>query len=198
MLPGCLESVRGVVDEIVLVDTGSTDHTIEIARAAGARVLEQPWGDDFSAPRNLALSHATGRWILQLDADERLVPGAGPVIRKAVAGRSADAFLLPLHQAARPDATAEEIASGAARCGDPVHLLRLFRRMKRLAYRGPVHESVDESLADQGARFSTLPASVAHLGGAPSLRAALGKTERNLALLRGRCEAEPDNATWYG
>ena len=51
MLPGCLASVRSAVDEIVLVDTGSRDRTIEIARRAGARVLEQPWADDFSAPR---------------------------------------------------------------------------------------------------------------------------------------------------
>ena len=55
MLSGCLESVAGVVDEIVVVDTGSTDRTIEVALAHGARVLEKPWTDDFSAARNAAL-----------------------------------------------------------------------------------------------------------------------------------------------
>jgi glycosyltransferase involved in cell wall biosynthesis len=73
-LPECLESVQGVVDEMILVDTGSTDETPEIARRYGAVVLECPWSDDFSVPRNLALQHATGDWILVLDADERLHP----------------------------------------------------------------------------------------------------------------------------
>jgi glycosyltransferase involved in cell wall biosynthesis len=73
LLPGCLASVKGVVDEIVLVDTGSTDRTVAIAREAGAKVLFRPWDDDFAAPRNLAAGEATGDWILQLDPDEELL-----------------------------------------------------------------------------------------------------------------------------
>ena len=73
-LPGCLASVSGVVDEIVLADTGSTDRTVEIARAAGATVVHHAWDEDFSAARNAALAAATGDWILLLDADERLAP----------------------------------------------------------------------------------------------------------------------------
>lgn len=76
MLPACLASVAGVVDEIVLVDTGSRDGTLALARAAGARVFEQPWSDDFSAPRNLAIAESRGDWVLVLDADERLTRGA--------------------------------------------------------------------------------------------------------------------------
>lgn len=69
-LPDCLASVA-FCDEIVLVDSGSTDATVEIARAAGARVVEQPWLG-FAAQRNVALDHATGEWVLEIDADERL------------------------------------------------------------------------------------------------------------------------------
>src|SRR5579863_4249358 len=73
-LGGALESVRGVVDELCIVDTGSKDKTIEIARDAGARVSEIAWEENFSKARNAALAMATRRWILVLDADERLSP----------------------------------------------------------------------------------------------------------------------------
>ena len=85
MLPGCLASVRGVVDEVVVVDTGSTDRTRQVAAEAGALVLDRPWDDDFAAPRNLALSRATAGWVLALDADERLAPSAGQVVLGAIA-----------------------------------------------------------------------------------------------------------------
>jgi glycosyltransferase involved in cell wall biosynthesis len=113
LLPGCLESVRGVADEIVLVDTGSTDRTRELARAAGAKVLERPWDDDFAAPRNLAAAHATGDWILPLDADERLAPGSGPALRRALRRAAFDVGMVRCHNADAPDAplTATEAAA---------------------------------------------------------------------------------------
>jgi GT2 family glycosyltransferase/tetratricopeptide (TPR) repeat protein len=72
MLSDCLESVRDVVDEIVVYDTGSSDGTLEIAREAGATVVEGEWADSFATARNAALGHATGEWVLSIDADERL------------------------------------------------------------------------------------------------------------------------------
>ena len=122
MLPACLESVRGAVDEIVLVDTGSRDRTVEIARAAGAKVVEQAWRDDFSAPRNEALRLATGQWVLQLDADERLAPGAGERLRVEVGREGPPAGVLPLHDASSLDASAEDVVAGRARLGKPVWL----------------------------------------------------------------------------
>jgi len=71
-LPDCLASVD-FCQEIVLVDSGSTDATVDIARAAGARVVEQPWLG-FAAQRNVALDHASGAWVLEIDADERVSP----------------------------------------------------------------------------------------------------------------------------
>ncbi|GAA4378633.1 glycosyltransferase family 2 protein [Nocardioides caricicola] len=72
----CLESVRELVDEMVVVDTGSTDDTVALAEAAGATVHHVTWADDFAAARNVALGHCTGDWVLVLDADEWLVSGA--------------------------------------------------------------------------------------------------------------------------
>ena len=71
-LSECLESVKDVVDEIVLVDTGSTDNTIDIAKNFGAVIYNYKWTNDFSAARNYALTKSTGNWIFYMDADERL------------------------------------------------------------------------------------------------------------------------------
>ena len=71
-LPRCLESARGIVDEIIVVDTGSTDRTVGIALAFGAKVVSFPWSGDFSEARNRGLDLATCEWILALDADEEL------------------------------------------------------------------------------------------------------------------------------
>ena len=73
----CLESVRGVADEIAIGDTGSTDATIAIAREFGARIIEIPWADDFSAARNKVLAEFRSEWVLALDADEILDPESG-------------------------------------------------------------------------------------------------------------------------
>ena len=84
MIADCLESVRDVVDEMIVVDTGSLDRTVAIAEAAGARVVTFKWCDDFSAARNASIKAATGDWVLILDADERLGAGQGAAIRAAV------------------------------------------------------------------------------------------------------------------
>lgn len=81
-LPRCLSSVRGVADEVVVVDTGSTDDSAAVARGLGARVVERPWDDDFAAARNFAVDQARGRWVLVLDADEALAPGAGEALAR--------------------------------------------------------------------------------------------------------------------
>ena len=84
-LPDCLASVKGVVNEMVIADTGSTDGTAEIARNAGAKVISVPWEDDFSKARNAPLAMVTADWVLSLDADERLDPGAPAVLPTLVA-----------------------------------------------------------------------------------------------------------------
>ena len=199
-LPACLESVRGVVDEIVLVDTGSTDRTLEIARSFGAIVLEEPWADDFAHPRNSAFARATGDWVLQLDADERLSPEAGKRLKRTLERHPAfDCALLPLHNATALDADSADVVSGAARLGVPAWLPRLLRRSAELRYEGVIHESVLESLARRGMKITKLPGvDLVHLGAVPQLRRAKGKSDRNLTLLRKRCELEPRSVLPFG
>jgi tetratricopeptide (TPR) repeat protein len=198
LLPGCLESVRGVVDEIVLVDTGSTDRTVALARAAGATVLESPWDDDFSAPRNLAARHARGGWILMLDADERLAPGAGKALKAAVKRGGFHLGMVRLHNAARKDATAAEILGGTARAGTPMLLPRVFCNVGGLEWRGAIHESVGEWLMRTRGRRVLLDVDLLHLGYTPDMLVARDKRERNIALLRKRVEQDGDDITAHG
>jgi len=191
MLPDCLASARQAVDEIVLVDTGSTDRTMEIARAAGAKVVEMPWPGDFCPPRNLAVVHATGDWILQLDCDERLAPGAARALRAEVRCDGPVAGLLPLHDAASLTAAPAEVVSGRARLGEPIWLPRLLRRLPDLAWTG--YDSVTDFLERHGLSARWVPADIVHLGAVPELRRARGKSGRNLDYL-GRLHAErPDD-----
>ena len=82
-LPRCLKSVKSIADEIIVVDTGSQDNTVLVAKELGADVYYFEWCDDFAAARNESLKHATGDWIFQIDADEELLPDSVSVLRKA-------------------------------------------------------------------------------------------------------------------
>jgi tetratricopeptide (TPR) repeat protein len=198
MLPACLESVKGLVDEIVVVDTGSTDRTLELVRQAGATLVELPWADDFSAPRNAALAHAHGDFVLQLDADERLSPAAHAVVKQALRQDDFDCAFLPLHNATRLDAPLLEVVNGRARAGEAIRLPRLFRRTRDLHYEGVIHESITTWLMAGGRRSRLLDADIIHLGYVAEVRNARDKQQRNLALLKKRCAQEPTDLTARG
>src|SRR5688572_18495395 len=90
----CLASVKGFVDEMVIVDTGSEDATADIAHQHGARVYEYPWTGDFSEARNHSIAQATGNWILVLDADEKLAARDAQQLRSLVQETRACGFKL--------------------------------------------------------------------------------------------------------
>jgi len=125
-LDECLLSIVDEVDEIVIVDTGSTDRSIDIARKYGAKIIERPWTGDFSAARNIGLENATGDWILYIDADERLRVPAPGALRAAVSRPEAVALFVSFRP--RPDFT-------------PYREPRLFRRDDRIRFRGVIHET---------------------------------------------------------
>jgi glycosyltransferase involved in cell wall biosynthesis len=91
-LPGCLDSLAGLADEIVVLDDGSRDATVEIARRAGARVEHRRF-DDFGHQKQAALELARGAWVLSIDADERVTPELAEEIRRVLADpASADGY----------------------------------------------------------------------------------------------------------
>src|ERR1035438_9757392 len=85
-LARCLQSIRGIADEIIVADTGSTDDTIKIASQSGAKVTHCDWTNDFAAARNSALAQVGGDWILVLDADEYASETLAKDIRAFIAG----------------------------------------------------------------------------------------------------------------
>ncbi len=134
-LPQCLKSVQAVVDEMIVLDTGSSDDTPAIARQFGAKVFEGTWQQDFAAARNEALTQVTGDWVLVLDADETLTPECIPAIRQAI--QVEDYLVINLIR--------QEI--GAAQ--SPYSLVsRLFRRHPALTFARPYHAMIDDSVID--------------------------------------------------
>jgi tetratricopeptide (TPR) repeat protein len=188
-LPGALASVRGVVDEVVVVDTGSTDATVELALAAGARVERFVWCDDFAAARNFALERCTGDWVLVLDADERLAAHGGPALRAALQRDDLDCGLLPLFNARSLETPPPSVVWHGA--GEAELLPRLFRKVDGLRWQGTVHENADAWLGPRMHRVHEVDAAIVHYGAVPQVRRERGKAERNLRLLHARCEVSP-------
>ncbi len=159
-LPNCLNSVKDLVDEIIIVDTGSIDRTKEIASQFTSNIHDFAWIDDFSAARNEALKHATGDWLLILDADETLSQADHEKLRTAIANAlpSVVAFRLVLRNYTNDSRAAGWTSStndtykesNAAAGWWPVSKIRLFRNNKSILYSGSIHESVTESAQSQG------------------------------------------------
>lgn len=142
-LSSCLDSVRGLVDEIVAVDTGSTDETPRIAAQHGAKVIPYDFSKiDFAGARNHGLSQASGSWILVLDADETLDRKSWPLIRSLAGAESKTGFYLERHNR-------HDEASSPKRD----HLVRLFPNRPFCRFRGRVHETVDDSILAAGGRL---------------------------------------------
>jgi tetratricopeptide (TPR) repeat protein len=135
-LSTCLESVRSIVDEMVVLDTGSTDATIDIAKQFGAKVERHPWNNDFAEARNVALQSVTSDWVLVLDADEQLASTIGPQIHQIIE-QSDNCLVVNLIR--------QEIGASQS----PYSLVsRLFRKHPDIRFSRPYHAMVDDSVAD--------------------------------------------------
>ncbi|UCE67819.1 MAG: tetratricopeptide repeat protein [Candidatus Zixiibacteriota bacterium] len=176
-LPGCLESAREAVDEIIVVDTGSTDRTMDIAGEYGAIIYEHPWQNDFSYHRNQSIDYATGDWILILDADEELDPTEHHMIRSAVRRKDIDAVSFIVYN---------KIQGG--RTGF-LNSHRLFRNKKEYRYSGIVHNQ----LVMDGITLST-QLKVYHHGYGLSEEQMREKGKRTEKLLKEQLKENPDNA----
>lgn len=186
MLPDCLASLAVLPPHsLVVVDTGSTDGTKAVLAAAGARVIDFAWCDDFSKARNVALEHADGDWVLVLDADERVSPELGAQLAELLRDERAGAATLVMHNVQ---------AHGHVR---EARLLRLFRRHPSVRFRYPIHEDVSEAvwayLDAQGLQMAHLDGRVHHLGYEKSYAQKRGKKHRDQRLLEQHLSAQPDN-----
>ncbi len=186
---GCLESVKEAANEIIVVDTGSTDDTKSIAEKFDCKIYDFEWRDDFSAARNFAAEKANGEFILSIDADERLVnpETVSDTIKNA---KSKEGGWL-----------VEVLSKSNRKAGDGdfyIHkLLRLYRNQEGIKYRGRIHEQIIHSIEDSGLKISDSPIKIEHLGYSVSADAMKKKLNRNLKLLNREIEENPENGYLY-
>ncbi|HEY9667175.1 MAG TPA: tetratricopeptide repeat protein [Coleofasciculaceae cyanobacterium] len=186
-LPQCLKSVKDVVDEMVILDTGSTDRTIEIAKEFGARVYPFEWCNDFSAARNQALSYVQGTWVLVLDADEVLMPEIVPQMKQA---------MKPEHHLVI-NLIRQEVGASQS----PYSLVsRLFRNHPQVRFSRPYHAIVDDSvqtLLQQEPQWQVVSLSavaIQHYGYQPEAIAARDKYARAQQAMEGFLSTHPHDA----
>jgi len=182
-LAPCIHSVKEVVDEIIVVDTGSTDHTKEVARQIGARVYDFAWCDDFCAARNESIKCATGDYILWLDADDRMARSEVEKLRRLkrmFPPEKNQAYYLVVNNQSPVD-------------GETLfQQMRIFPNVPGAAFEGRVHEQIFQSLGRLGIKFVQTDVVIRHTG-YDGDSAVLKKSERNLKIIEEELEAKPDD-----
>lgn len=180
-LARCLTSARDLVSQIVIVDTGSTDRTVEIARSFGADVHHHAWEGNFSKARNISMGYATGEWILILDADEELDPADFEIIRKTLASTEFKAVGVSVYNYSAEKRMYTSFLPS----------IRLFRRDLGAFYEGIVHNQLRFPSIEGVLR---IPARVYHYGYGLAPEIMVRKIARTKGLLQEQLRQNPNNA----
>ena len=185
-LPALFASLKALPCELIVVDTGSTDRTVELCKEAGAKVIDWAWRNDFAAARNVSLEHATGRWIVWFDADDKLPPESVPRILEIASQRPAKAYGLLVKNSMEVN-----------HAGSFFSQLRMFPNHPRLRFVSPVHEQIYPSLHATGIPIEYTDILVLHTGyTTPEVMAA--KQIRNREILRTALKDQgADAIKWY-
>ena len=185
VLADSLQSVRRLADEIVVLDTGSSDRTVQLAAELGAAVYRKPWHDDFAAARNQCLSHVSADWVLWLDAGEQIAPEPADRLREFLDGEAEKSAAYSILVEVPPrdaGASAEQVAQ-----------LRLLPARAGLRFAGRVRETVEESLAAAGLRRAEAPGRIVRHPRQHDPERFLTKARRDLTLATAEAEA---NGNW--
>jgi tetratricopeptide (TPR) repeat protein len=184
----CLASVKDIADELIVIDTGSTDRTIEIAREHGAQVGHFEWCNDFAAARNASITPATGDWILFLDADEELSPTEKHCLPALLNSNNVALISLPL------------INTHQGQVSKSI-LPRLFRNIPAIQFLGCVHEGVYTALLKVSKEWqmdiSVGDLLILHHGYTAEVISERNKVQRNYELLLKALEERPNEAYFY-
>jgi GT2 family glycosyltransferase/predicted Zn-dependent protease/2-polyprenyl-3-methyl-5-hydroxy-6-metoxy-1,4-benzoquinol methylase len=183
-----LESIRPWVDEMIVVDTGSTDDTPRIAAELGARVYHFPWCDDFSAARNESLRHARGQWLFWMDSDDTIDEHNGRMLREFVrnSGKNPDVggYIVSVHCPGRPG---EEDQTTV------VQHVKLFRNHPQHRFDGRIHEQIIPAIRAQGGEIAWTGMFVVHSGYDHSAEGQKRKLDRDLRILHKELEERPEH-----
>ncbi len=190
----CLSHLKSVADEQIVVDTGSTDRTVEIAERLGAKIFHFDWIDDFSAARNFALDKAKGDWIIFLDCDEYFDDSSVGVIKKCIkdinGNRNIDGILSELINIDK-----DKNIIGIVKNVSP----RIFRKKRNIRYQKPIHEVLSDCKREDGRFISSLAdksetLKILHTGYDKGVVCEKNKNERNISMLKKELEKNPEDS----
>jgi glycosyltransferase involved in cell wall biosynthesis/Flp pilus assembly protein TadD len=185
-LADCLASVGDFAGEVIVVDTGSTDRTVEIAQALGARVEHFTWIDDFAAARNESIKYATGDYIFWMDADDRLELDGPAKLKQAMASGQSEVYMCRVVSGSASGEKTEAI----------VEHLRLFPNHRGLQFRNVLHESIMEAAQEQKLRIARTNIVVNHTGYDISPEEYRQKARRNLGIVNAKLAQKPGDLYW--
>ncbi|TVM00014.1 MAG: hypothetical protein CV087_15955 [Candidatus Brocadia sp. WS118] len=188
LLPHCLKSLSTFVDEIIVVDTGSTDETMKIARKYSAQVHQVPWIEDFSAARNKSLSYARGEWILYIDADETIDRLNANKIRSVINRK--DIMGITVRQCIPQQSNNIATAYYSEYC-------RIFRRHKDVRFKGKIHEQILPSIERLGGKVLRTDIVIYHWAYAINEEKKRCRAERNLRYLLNELEIVQNDSFIY-
>ena len=180
-IDNCLASVKKIADELIVVDTGSTDRTVEIAQNYTDKIYFHHWKDSFSEARNHYLQYAKGDWIFQIDADEELVQKDIPIIRKAIREPGLDGVMVQI---------VSKLRNGRS---EAIHSVeRIFRNNGVIHYEGRIHNRIVGMT-----NAKVYPIHLIHFGYDLQQRQSKQKFERTVSLLLMDLKDDPDNPMTY-
>lgn len=181
----CLSSVKGLVDEMIIVDTGSVDDTIEIAKTFNAKIYHYEWDNNFSNARNFSLSHATKDWIILMDADDEFL------------NEDKEKFIDIVNLSNKHGHYFKTLSYAGDNIGDSTVSnlnLRLIKNNDKYKFKGAIHEQIDATDGDiDYTNFSTEDVTVIHYGYLNNVVADKNKRERNIKILQDELNKNPDN-----
>ncbi|MBD3259672.1 glycosyltransferase [Candidatus Woesearchaeota archaeon] len=198
-LERCLNSVKNLADEIIIVDTGSTDKTKEIAKRFTEKILDFKWIDDFSAARNFSIKHAKSDWILVLDADEMISDEDIYVIKDLVEKKNAVAYSLNQVDYVKAQGRYgvlgqnKEIQDRMPTFSKPI--ARLFRNKKGFSYRNKIHEVIEPSIESSGHNIEPSNVQILHIVDENDF--SLEKQHNYLKLGLEQIKNDPSNSKQY-
>lgn len=185
-LAACLQSVGDLADEIIIVDTGSTDSTIEIAQSFGVEVRHFTWINNFAAARNESIKEARGDWILWMDADDRISPDHLIRLKQALASGKADAYYCYVVSQLQDKNVGE----------DKIEHLRLFRNRQGVQFERPLHEDAAPVAHRLGLVIARTNIVINHTGYATGDEIRLEKLKRNLFIVEEIVAKNPEDLQW--
>jgi len=189
-LPVCLQSLQKIVDEIIVIDTGSTDDTAMLAKAFGAKVYDYIWQDDFAITKNFAIEKAIGDWIIFLDADEYFSPETAKNVRQVVGAHAqeCDAYLLKMINID---------VDNQNKMVDAFYAVRIFKNCKELRFFGKVHEELRFLDGKRKALYQVDEKDILLYHTGYSKQRIKLKCQRNLKILLEELNKNPENVDLY-